>query len=157
MFAREMPTTRVVGSGSRAQKTPKGNVLVGTQTIAFTACWGSPRVDRPILIETDSFLSSVNHGVGRLSELRDDRISDESIAIASPRARTRDRPWQLHVLLSREKPTNQLALFGLPAGAASHSFSFDHRRRPETLRTAIATAFFWPTSTTSRFPRVTPV
>src|ERR1700680_4768201 len=41
--------------------------------------------------------------------------------------------------------------------AASHSFSFDHRRRPETLRTAIATAFFWPTSTTSRFPRVTPV
>jgi hypothetical protein len=25
------------------------------------------------------------------------------------------------------------------------------------LRTAIATAFFWPTSTTSRFPRVTPV
>ena len=69
--------------------------------------------------------------------------------------RTRDRPWQLHVL--REKSTNQLALFGLPAGAASHSFSFDHRRRPETLRTAIATAFFWPTSTTSRFPRVTPV
>jgi hypothetical protein len=24
----------------------------------------------------------------------------------------------------------------------SHSFNFDHRRRPETLRTAIATAFF---------------
>jgi hypothetical protein len=24
----------------------------------------------------------------------------------------------------------------------SHSLSFDHRRRPETLRTAIATAFF---------------
>jgi hypothetical protein len=23
----------------------------------------------------------------------------------------------------------------------SHSFSFDHRRRPETLRTAMATAF----------------
>ena len=68
-----------------------------------------------------------------------------------------DRPWQLPVLLSREKPTNQLALFCLRAGAASHSFSFDHRRRPETLRTAIATAFFWPTSTTSRFPRVTPV
>ena len=26
-----------------------------------------------------------------------------------------------------------------------------------TLRTAIATAFFWPTNTTSRLPRVTPV
>jgi len=39
----------------------------------------------------------------------------------------------------------------------SHSPSFDHRRRPETLRTAMATAFFCPTNTTSRFPRVTPV
>ena len=39
----------------------------------------------------------------------------------------------------------------------SHSASFDHRRRPEMLRTAMAMAFFWPTSTTSRFPRVTPV
>ena len=41
--------------------------------------------------------------------------------------------------------------------SASHSFNFDHRRRPEALRTAMATAFFWPTSTTSRLPRVTPV
>ena len=64
---------------------------------------------------------------------------------------------RLDVMLYREKPTNQLALLCRPAGAASHSFSFDHRRRPETLRTAIATAFFWPTSTISRFPRVTPV
>src|SRR5262249_11996221 len=39
----------------------------------------------------------------------------------------------------------------------SHSFNFDHRRRPETLPTAMATAFFWPTSTTSFLPRVTPV
>ena len=39
----------------------------------------------------------------------------------------------------------------------SHSSSFDQRRRPEALRTAMATAFFWPTSTTSRLPRVTPV
>ena len=39
----------------------------------------------------------------------------------------------------------------------SHSFNFDQRRRPDTLRTAIATAFFCPTNTTSRFPRVTPV
>ena len=46
----------------------------------------------------------------------------------------------------------------VPAGApASHSFSFGQRRRPEALCTAMATAFFWPTSTTSCLPRVTPV
>ncbi len=39
----------------------------------------------------------------------------------------------------------------------SHSCSFDQRRRPETLRTAMAMAFFCPTRTTSRLPRVTPV
>ena len=39
----------------------------------------------------------------------------------------------------------------------NHSTSFDHRRRPETLRTAMATAFFCPTRITSRLPRVTPV
>ena len=39
----------------------------------------------------------------------------------------------------------------------SHSLSFDHRFRPDTLRTAMATAFFCPTSTTSFLPRVTPV
>lgn len=27
----------------------------------------------------------------------------------------------------------------------SHSFSFDHLCRPDTLRTTIAIAFFWPT------------
>src|SRR5262249_8488744 len=37
---------------------------------------------------------------------------------------------------------------------ASHSLNFDHRRRPEALRTAMATAFFWPTKTTSRLPLV---
>jgi hypothetical protein len=39
------------------------------------------------------------------------------------------------------------------SGAAvllSHSFNFDQRRRPDSLRTAMATAFFCPTSTTSR-------
>ena len=43
------------------------------------------------------------------------------------------------------------------APSRSHSSSFDQRRRPETLRTAIAMAFFWPTRTTSRLPRVMPV
>ena len=38
-----------------------------------------------------------------------------------------------------------------PVGPANHSFSFDQRGRPEALHTAMATAFFWPTSTTSRF------
>ena len=47
------------------------------------------------------------------------------------------------------------AVSSLPA--PSHSSSFDHRRRPDTLRTAMATAFFWPTRTTRRLPRVTPV
>jgi hypothetical protein len=36
----------------------------------------------------------------------------------------------------------------------SHSANFDHRRRPEALRTAMATAFFCPTNTTSRLPLV---
>jgi hypothetical protein len=39
----------------------------------------------------------------------------------------------------------------------SHTCNFDQRRRPEMLRTAMATAFLCPTSTTGRLPRVTPV
>src|SRR6056297_2331454 len=38
------------------------------------------------------------------------------------------------------------------SGPCSHLLSFDQRRRPETFFTAIATAFFWPTSTTSFLP-----
>jgi hypothetical protein len=41
--------------------------------------------------------------------------------------------------------------------ALNHSASFDHRRLPEALRTAMTTAFFCPTKTTSRLPLVTPV
>src|SRR5882724_10611968 len=69
-------------------------------------------------------------------------------------------PWQStfgrspHEIWCEEGPTASRAY---PLGSASHSRSFDHRRRPEMLRTAIATAFFWPTSTTSFLPRVTPV
>ena len=40
---------------------------------------------------------------------------------------------------------------------SSHSSSFDQRRRPEMFFTAMATALRWPTSTTSRLPRVMPV
>src|SRR5215831_3417034 len=53
-----------------------------------------------------------------------------------------------------KRPT---ASSGLAWTACSHSPSFDHRRLPDMLRTAIATAFFCPTNTTSRLPRVTPV
>ncbi len=61
------------------------------------------------------------------------------------------------VPLVHERPENRWTLFDYLFGSASHSFNFDHRRRPDTLRTAIATAFFWPTSTTSFLPLVTPV
>jgi hypothetical protein len=43
-----------------------------------------------------------------------------------------------------------------PALGASHSPSFNQRFRPETFFTAMATALAWPTSTTSRLPRVNP-
>jgi hypothetical protein len=43
---------------------------------------------------------------------------------------------------------------GMPG--LSHSLSFDQRRRPDTLRTAMATAFFCPTSTTCRGLRSLP-
>lgn len=39
----------------------------------------------------------------------------------------------------------------------NHSLSLDHLLRSFFLRTAIATAFFCPTRTTSCRPRVTPV
>jgi len=51
----------------------------------------------------------------------------------------------------------QAGLRSVIAGLPSHSSSFDQRRRPDTLRTAMATAFFWPTRTTNCFPLVTPV
>ena len=44
-----------------------------------------------------------------------------------------------------------------PEPLAIHSSSFDQRFLPETFLTAMAAAFFWPTSTTSRLPRVMPV
>ena len=46
---------------------------------------------------------------------------------------------------------------GQAAFAKSHSFSFDHRRPSCRARTAIPSAFRWPTTTTNLFPRVTPV
>ena len=40
--------------------------------------------------------------------------------------------------------------------ALSHSLSFDQRLRPETLRTAMATAFFCPTRTRQTFEQTFP-
>ena len=40
---------------------------------------------------------------------------------------------------------------------ANYSSGFDQHRRPEAFRTAMAIAFFWPTSATGRFPCVTSV
>ena len=50
----------------------------------------------------------------------------------------------------RDRASGANSVFGPSFAPASHSSSFDQRRRPEALRTAMATAFFWPTSTTSR-------
>ena len=64
---------------------------------------------------------------------------------------------------SCKKPSATMAQLAMPncretgGFGRSHSLSFDHRLRPDTLRTAMATAFFCPTSTTSFLPRVTPV
>ena len=64
---------------------------------------------------------------------------------------------------SRKKSSATMAQLAMPncretgGFGRSHSLSFDHRFRPDTLRTAMATAFFCPTSTTSFLPRVTPV
>jgi len=53
--------------------------------------------------------------------------------------------------------SSNTAIRRLSSGCCDRAESFDHRRRPETLRTAMAMAFFYPTNTTSRFPLVTPV
>ena len=79
--------------------------------------------------------------------------------------RTRGRPSNAILLRDRFRATCSVATVAGQAWFARreicseliHSFSFDHRRRPETLRTAMATAFFCPTRITKRFPRVTPV
>ena len=53
--------------------------------------------------------------------------------------------WGLRKCIGAGEPSD---LVGDRFADASHSPSFDPRRRPETLRTAIAVAFFCPTNTT---------
>jgi hypothetical protein len=92
--------------------------------------------------------------------------------IQKSKATVRSRFWFAFFFGSLRWPRYVEAVAAFPAAMAqpavpicretgcpgrSHSDSFDHRHRPEMLRTAMATAFFCPTNTTSRFPRVTPV
>ena len=57
----------------------------------------------------------------------------------------------------RRSQARGLLFFRLLQQAVQHEPVPYPRRRPETFHTAIATAFFLPTSTTSRLPRVTPM
>jgi hypothetical protein len=77
-----------------------------------------PRGKRPL----PPYHGRVNHGVGGLT--------------ASENGGRRH--WHTRCLGYRTCCSGGKALMG----PANHSFNFDHRRRPDTLRTAIATAFF---------------
>ena len=61
-------------------------------------------------------------------------------------------------MLNRSARSAHRTLSGIRTRVASRDAStpasFDHRLRPPTLRTAMAIAFFWPTSTTNRLPLV---
>ena len=66
---------------------------------------------------------------------------------------------ECHWLAGPEAPTSDrhhLCATATPLMPAIH-LSLDQRLRPEAFLTAMAMAFGWPTSTTSRLPRVTPV
>jgi len=95
-------------------------------------------------------------------------FEDKSLGKVAPYGRTSltiaMRSWSFRTASRRSlarRRTSEEAQVSLLDGTSldvpSHSLSFDQRRLPETFLTAIATAFFWPTSTTKRFPRVTPV
>ena len=95
--------------------------------------------------------------------------ADRFIATARQTVEGEQRPGRLDAieplpdLGSCKKSSATMAQLAMPncretgGFGRSHSLSFDHRFRPDTLRTAMATAFFCPTSTTSFLPRVTPV
>src|SRR5262249_20261443 len=74
--------------------------------------------------------------------------------------RGRVRTWsrdQIRLSIETSSDLRGIVRVRSDAPLDSHSPSFDQRRRLEALRIAMATAFFWPTRTTSRFPRVAPV
>ena len=103
---------------------------------------------------------------GRPGSVPSGRQAAHSSDFSTTFLRARDRPVGNIQPIDRRMRRKSAAITGQPAMpigrewdglGRSHSCSFDQRRRPETLRTAMATAFFCPTSTTSRLPRVTPV
>ena len=80
------------------------------------------------------------------------------IARKSPRPVTTPcSPFEKPVSITVNSDARRGSGNGFHQVGTSHSLNFDHLFRPETFLTAIATAFFCPTSTTSRFPRVRPV
>ena len=77
------------------------------------------------------------------------------IELAEPLSERMQEAFRVPPVLDPTPPV--LSLARSAAGPLNLSSNFDQRRRPETLRTAMATAFFWPTSSTRRLPRFTPV
>ena len=130
----------------------------------------SPKDHRPLVVEGLAYPREVEFELfqGRTEMLAQDFLEMRTPFVAPGEL---DQSHQvvasLHGRSSLRFPIDADPKAGPPAidcGAAarnapsrSHSSSFDQRRRPETLRTAIAIAFFWPTRTTSRLPRVMPV
>jgi hypothetical protein len=56
-------------------------------------------------------------------------------------------PDKLATAAAAGNARHQALTYFFEESALSHAASFDQRRRPETLRTAMATAFFWPNKT----------
>src|SRR5208282_2527770 len=83
------------------------------------------------------------------------QVDTSKSGLAPSRRRTSDCRRKF-VLISLQSTFDELDDWE-SAPTRSHSSSFDQRRRRETLRTAIAMAFFCPTRTTRRLPRVRPV
>jgi len=105
---------------------------------------------------------NVNHGNDRFSMFNKKRDIAAAVTLKLLSGRSWDWRNRLSGWNDGCSDDRRRAVIGLvnhrPLDAgANHSASFDQRRRPETLRTAMPTAFFWPTNTTSLLPLVRPV
>jgi hypothetical protein len=85
-----------------------------------------------------------NDGIGQ--------ISDVYLPSRSPRF----LPLNYPVWFQLCRLADYIAISANHTQTASHSRSFDHRRRARPPLTAIPSAFRCPTSTSNRLPRVTP-
>jgi len=68
------------------------------------------------------------------------------------RIATPDDAGAIHPIRTAAVGFGCVADMRLSAACNQPLLQFDQRRRPDTFLTAIATAFFWPTRTTSRLP-----